>query len=82
LYIERKYGTTSWERLADLKERNLIEVAEYTVAKNFFDAPDFVWRVTYLLKKHIRIIDAVTKWYHKRNPKFGIEGPNSWDDCV
>jgi hypothetical protein len=34
--------TTSWERLVDLKEINLVEVAEYAVAKNFLDAPYFV----------------------------------------
>jgi hypothetical protein len=25
---------------------------------------------------------ALTKRYHKRNHKFGIEVPKSWDDCV
>jgi hypothetical protein len=33
------------------------------------------------LKKRSRIIAAVTKRYHKRNHKFGIEVPKSWDDC-
>jgi hypothetical protein len=35
-----------------------------------------------VLKKRSRIIAAVTKRYHKRTHKFGIEGPKSWDDCV
>jgi hypothetical protein len=35
-----------------------------------------------VLKKHSRIIDAITKRYHKRTQKFGIEVPKSWDDCV
>jgi hypothetical protein len=33
LYVEWKDGTTSWERLADLKESNPVEVAEYAATK-------------------------------------------------
>jgi hypothetical protein len=32
--------------------------------------------------KRTRIIAAVTKRYHKRTHKFGIEVPKIWDDCV
>jgi hypothetical protein len=35
-----------------------------------------------VLKKRSHIIDAVTKIYHKRTHKFGIEVPKSWDDCL
>jgi hypothetical protein len=42
LCVEWKDGTTSWERLADLKEINPDEVAEYAVAKSLLDAPAFV----------------------------------------
>jgi hypothetical protein len=35
-----------------------------------------------VLKKRSRIIDDVTKRYHKRTPNFGIEVPKSWDDCM
>jgi hypothetical protein len=42
LYVEWKDGTTRWERLADLKESNPVEVSEYAVAKNLLDEPDFV----------------------------------------
>jgi hypothetical protein len=82
LCVEWKDGTTSWERLADLKESNSVEGAEYAVAKNLLYAPDFVWWVPHVLKKCSRIIAAVTKRYHKRTHKFGIEVPQSWDDCV
>jgi hypothetical protein len=82
LCIEWKDEKTSWERLADLKQSNPVEVAEYVVAKNLLDAPDFVWWVPYVLRKRSRIIASVTKWYHKRTHKFGIEVPKSWDECV
>jgi hypothetical protein len=35
LCVEWKYATTSWDRLADLKESNPVEVAEYAVANRF-----------------------------------------------
>jgi hypothetical protein len=50
------------------------------VDKNLEDAPAFVWWVPYVLKKRSRIISAVTKRYHKRTHKFGIEVPKSWDE--
>jgi ABC-type Fe3+ transport system substrate-binding protein len=41
-----------------------------------------VWWAAHVLKKYSIIITYVTKRYHKRNHKFGIEVPKSWDDCV
>jgi hypothetical protein len=82
LCVEWKDGTTSWERLVDLKESNPVEVAEYAVAKSFLYAPDSVWWATHFLKKRSRIIDDVAKRYHKPTHKFGIEVPKNWDDCV
>jgi hypothetical protein len=70
------------ERLADLKESNPVEVAEYAAAKSFLNSPAFVWWAPHLLQKRTRIIAAVAKRYHKRTHKFGIEVPKSWDDCV
>jgi hypothetical protein len=77
LSVEWKDWTT-----VDLKESNPVEVAEYAVAKNPLDAPDFVWCAPHVLKKCSIIIAAVTKRYHKHTHKFGIEVLKSWDDCV
>jgi hypothetical protein len=82
LCVEWKDGTTSWKHLADLKESNPVEVAEYAAAKSLLGAPVFVWWAPHVLKKRIRIIDNVIKCYHKRTHKFGIEVPKSWDGCV
>jgi hypothetical protein len=82
LCVEWKYGTTSWERLVDLKESNPVEVAEYAAVKSLLDTHDFFWWSPHVLKKGTRIIAAVTKRYHKQTHKFGIEVPKSWDDCV
>jgi hypothetical protein len=45
-------------------------------------APVYMLWAPYVLKKRSRIISDVTKRYHKRTCKFGIEVPKSWDDCV
>jgi hypothetical protein len=77
LCVEWKDGNTRWERLMDLKESNPVEVAEYAAAKSLLDAPDFVWWAPHVLKKPSRIIADVTKHYHKRTHKFGIEVPKT-----
>jgi hypothetical protein len=82
LCVYWKDKTTSWERLANVKESNPVEVAEYAVAKNLLDDPAFLWWAPRVLKKRSQIIAAVTKHYHKRTHKLGIEVPKSWDDCV
>jgi hypothetical protein len=78
-FVEWKDGTTIWERLVDLKESNPVEVAEYAAAKNFLDDPDFFWWAPHVLKNRSKSIAAVTKRYHTRTHKFGIEVPKSWD---
>jgi hypothetical protein len=42
LCVEWKDGTTRWERLADIKESNPVEVAEYAAAKSLLETPAFV----------------------------------------
>jgi hypothetical protein len=79
LCVEFKDGTTSWERLADLKESNPVEVAEYAATKSLLNTPDFIWWSPHVLQKRTRIIAAVTRRYRKRTHKFGIEVPKSWD---
>jgi hypothetical protein len=82
LCVEWKDGTTSWEQLADLKESNPVEVAEYAATKNLHDEPAVAWWVPHVLKKQNRIIAAVIKRYHKGTDKFGIQVPKTWDEDV
>ena len=77
LCVEWKNGTTSWERLKDLKESNPVEVAEYAVANKLVEEPAFAWWVPYTLKRRDRIIAAVNKRYFKITHKFGIELPKT-----
>eukprot|EP00957_Ditylum_brightwellii_P106068 8090474-Ditylum_brightwellii.AAC.1 len=39
LCIKWKDGTTSWEKLTNVKESNPVEIAEYTVASNIAHKP-------------------------------------------
>jgi hypothetical protein len=79
--VQWKDGTTSWERLADLKESYPIDVAEYAVAQGIDHEPAFCWWVPHTLKKRNRIIATVSRRYAKRTYKFGIKVPRNVDEC-
>ena len=59
LCVKWKDGSTSWERLADIKESNPIVVAEYAVVGAIDKEPAYAWWVNYTLKKIDRIISAI-----------------------
>ncbi len=82
LCVEWKDGSTSWERLPDLKESYPVEIADYAVTHGLDSEPAFAWWVPFTLKKRRNmIIAAVNKRYHKRSHKFGIEIPKTYEDC-
>jgi hypothetical protein len=68
--------------LAYLKESNPVEVAEYAATKNLHDYPACAWWVLNVLKKRNMIIFTVTKRYHKRTHKFGIQVPKTRGEAV
>ena len=75
-----KDGSSSWQKLSDLKESHPIETAEYAVAQGLEQEPAFNWWVPHVLKKRERIISLVRKRearYLKRNEKFGIAVPKT-----
>ncbi len=77
LCVRWKDGTLSWERLADLKESNPLETAEYAVANKLISEPAFAWWVPYTINKKGRILSRVATRYERRNQKFGITLPKS-----
>jgi hypothetical protein len=54
LCVAWKYGTTSWERLMDLKESNPVEVAVCAASKSLLDTPVFVWWAPHVLQTRSR----------------------------
>jgi hypothetical protein len=81
LCIKWRDESTTWERLADLKESNPIEVAEYAVSRGIEDEPAFAWWVPYTLKKRTRILAAVNQRYRKKTHKFGIRMPKTVEEA-
>jgi hypothetical protein len=75
LCVKWKDGSTSWERLADMKESYPLEVAEYAKAQGINHEPAFAWWVPNILHKRDRIVTAVNQRYKKRTMKFGFEVP-------
>ena len=78
-----KDDSTSWERLANLKESFPVEVANYAVSNGIDSDPAFAWWwVLFTILRRNRIIAAVNSRYHKWTHKFGIEVPKTWDGCL
>ena len=46
-----KNGTTSWERMVDIKQSYPLELAEYAIAQGINKTPAFAWWVPYVLGK-------------------------------
>ena len=51
LCVHWKDGTTSWEKLKDLKESYPVQVAEYADANRILDEPAFLWWAPKTLKR-------------------------------
>ena len=79
-----KDGSSTWEKLSDMKESHPIKSAEYSVSQGIEFEPAFNYWVPFTLKKHERIIYLVNKWNAcdlKCNKKFGIFIPNSFKEA-
>jgi hypothetical protein len=77
LSIQWKDGSTSWERLTDVKESNPVEAAEYAITKSIESEPAFTWWVDFMMKKRDRIIAAVNQRVKKKIHKFGVRVPKN-----
>jgi hypothetical protein len=82
LLVQWRDGSTSWERLADLKESNPIEVAEYAVVNRITEEPAFKWWVPNVIKRRNRIISKVKSRYWKTTHKFGIRLPKTVQEAL
>ena len=77
LCVTWRDGTSSWERLSDLKESYPIQVAEHAVGQDLTHEPAFAWWIQKFLRKRDHIVSAVKQRYAKRSHKFGIEVPRT-----
>ena len=72
-----KDGSTSWEKLSNIKKLHPIQDAEYSTAQGIQNEPAFNWWVYHVWKKEriISILRWCSAWYLKRTQKFGHELP-------
>ena len=80
LCVQWKDGSTSWQKLSDLKETHSLECAEYAVSQDVIDEPAFNWWAPWVLKKRHQIISKVktrNARYLKKHQKFGIALPKN-----
>ena len=82
LCIEWRDGSTTWERLTDVKGSHPTEAAEYAIAHNLQKEPAFAWWVLGTINRRNRIIAALKKRTAKKNEKFGIKIPRNWKEAV
>ena len=64
--MQWKDGSTSWEKLSDMKECYPVETAEYEVAHGIYHKPAYNWWVGHVLRKRDLIISSVKQ----RNIKY------------
>ena len=72
-----KDGSTSWERLADLKESHPVDVAEFAVSGGIDHEPASLGGPRTSSRRGNRIIKSVKARLQKRSHKFGIQIPTS-----
>ena len=77
LYIQWKYGSTDWVEPKNIKQSNIVELADYAKRVKIDDEPVFAWWVTYIQKKREIIWSKVKSKYWQRTHKYGIPLPNS-----
>jgi hypothetical protein len=77
-----KDGSTSWLPLKELKETNIVDVAQYAVDNQIEHEPAFEWWVCGVLKKKTRLIKTMKKRHARRGYKFGIQIPMTWEEAI
>ena len=70
-------SSESWIPLADLKEYNPLEIAEYAISNKLEKEPAFAWWVPHVIKKQNKIISALASRVQINNMKYGMRIPTS-----
>ena len=80
--VDWEDGTSSWIPLADLKESNPLEIADYATAHHLTSEPAFSWWVGPTLRKRSRIVKQVRQRVAKKSLKFGVTVPSSVKEAM
>ena len=82
ILLNWKDGTSTWEKLKDVKESYPIQLAEYAHHTRIAKEPAFAWWVPHVLKKKHHIISKVKSKYWTRTHKFGIKMPKTVEEAI
>jgi hypothetical protein len=82
LLISWKDGTSSWTRLADIKESFPLEVAEYVKGVGILDEPAFAWWCYEVLRRKKRHISGAKTKYWLKTHKYGVRLPKSIEEAL
>ena len=82
ILIQWKDGSTTWNKMKDVKDSYPVELAEYAIQNKISEQPAFAWWVPYTIKKKARIIDKVKSKYWERTHKYGIRIPKSVKEAL
>jgi hypothetical protein len=80
--VQWSNGSTSMEKLKDLKQSHPLQLAEFAVARQIDHEPAFAWWVPYTIKKRNRVIKAMAKRYFRTTQKYGIELPKTVQEAL
>ena len=76
-----KDGSTTWNKLKDIKDSYPVQMAEYAVENRISEEPAFAWCVKFVLQKRDRIISK-TQQYWLKTHKYGIRVPNTVNEAI
>jgi hypothetical protein len=82
LLVSWKDGTSSWTRLADMKESFPLEAAEYARDNCIIDEPAFVWWCYHTLRKKKHFVSSAKTKYWLKSHKYGIRLPKSIKEAL
>ena len=82
ILLQWKDGSSTWEKLKDIKDSYPINLAEYAHQTRIAKEPAFAWWVPHVLKKKHLIISKVKSKYWTRTHKFGIKVPKTVQEAI
>ena len=82
LCVQWTDGSSTWERLADMKEAAPLEVANYAVAKGIDKEPAFKWWVHRFIKRSKRVVSKLKQRLACQSYKFGIKVPTTVEEAL
>ena len=80
--LKWKDGTTTWNKLKDVKDSYPIQLAEYALENRLDNKAVFAWWVPFVLKKRDRVISKIKSKYWQRTHKYGIRIPKSVKEAL